>query len=272
MADDEVNSGRHPSRAVTAAVVVAVALGGSALGVALTRSDQATRSLATCSGSTPKLTVQGSGTAMVAPDLLTIVVNIDANAPSATMALGDDDLKVTGALAAFKSGGVAGKDIQTSGLSLQPQYSYPKGVPTVTGYQVTNSVTATLRKIGSAGAVIDAVVGSAGNAVQIQSLTFSSSNPGAVEDRARSQAVTQAVRHAKVMALAAGRSLGPVCSLTDQSTVPSVFGDNGALPSGLAEAAGTTSGSVPIVAGTQSETAQITLVYALEQARTTTKH
>ena len=31
------------------------------------------------------------------------------------------------------------------GATLQPQYAYPKGVPTLTGYQVTNTITTTLR-------------------------------------------------------------------------------------------------------------------------------
>jgi uncharacterized protein YggE len=262
---------RVMSRGVVAVAVVAMALGGSALGVALTRSTPTAQRVASCSGSTPKLTVQGTGTATVTPNLLTIVVNITSSAGSATMALDDDNLKVTGALAAFKSGGVKAKDIQTSGLSLQPNYAYPKGVPTVTGYQVTNNVTATLRNVGQAGAVIDAVVGSAGNAVQIQSLTFSSSNPGAVEGQARAAAVSQAVAHAKVMALAAGRSLGPVCSLTDQATSPSNLG--GTLPYPVADAVGgSTTAAVPIASGTQTETAQITLVYALRQAPSHSKH
>jgi hypothetical protein len=249
---------------MVAGVALAVALGGSALGLSLSRSDQTARRVASCNGSTPKLTVQGTGTATVTPNLLTIVVNVDATGASANMALDDDDVKVTGALAAFKSGGVKAKDIQTSGLSLQPQYAYPKGVPTITGYQVANSVTATLRDVSHAGTVIDAVVGAAGNAVQIQSLTFSSSNPSATQDRARQHAVTEAVGHAKVMALAAGRSLGPVCSLTDQQTAPTNFGTdalNGAVPT--AAGAGSV---VPIASGSQTETAQITLVYALEQA------
>ena len=42
-------------------------------------------------------------------------------------------------------------DIQTTGLTLQAQYAYPKGVPTLTGYQATNTVTATLRNPKTAG-------------------------------------------------------------------------------------------------------------------------
>jgi len=62
------------------------------------------------------------------------------------------------------------------------------------------------------------------------------------------------------MAAAAGRALGSVCSLTDETTtstpeVPETFNDS--------EATAAPSPSVPIEAGTQTESAQITLVYAL---------
>ena len=130
-----------------------------------------------------------------------------------------DNTQAAAVVTALRSGGAQAKDIQTSDLSLQPQFSYPKGIPTVTGYQVVNAITATLDDIARSGSVIDAVVGAAGNAAQIESLSFSTRNPGAVEAQARARATTQAVVHARALAHAAGRSLGPVCSLTDQTQV-----------------------------------------------------
>lgn len=252
-------------RFLAPAVVVAVVLGAVALGLTLTSPDAtaSTHPAVTCSSTTAKLTVQGMGQATVSPDLLTVVVDVDASGPSATEAMASDNVKVTGAVAAFEGGGVAGKDIQTSGLSLQPQYAYPKSGPIVTGYAVTNSVTATLRDVNKAGAVIDAVVGAAGNAVQINSISFSVAHPSSTEDLARSRAVTQAVSHAKAMATAAARALGPVCSLTDQT-------QSTALPSlnqrDFSEAVGSAAPvpAVPIETGSQTDSAQITLVYALE--------
>ena len=41
------------------------------------------------------------------------------------------------------------------------------------------------------------LVGEAGNAAQINSLSFSFSNPGRVQDQARARAVQQAVSHAR---------------------------------------------------------------------------
>jgi uncharacterized protein len=252
--------GRAGQRVVMGAVVL---LGGLVVGLVsgATTPAGAAHPAASCGPTVPKLTVQGTGQATGTPDLLTVVVQVDASGASATAALAADNTKAGAAVAALKFGGVEGKDIQTSGLSLQPQYAYPKGVPTVTGYQVTNTITATLRQISKSGAILDGVVGVAGNAVQIESVGFSLANPAAVEDLARSRAAVQAVLHAKALASTAGRSLGPVCSLTDQSPLFSPGPDN----AGLAfQASAGPAANVPIESGSEAQSAQVSLVYALE--------
>jgi uncharacterized protein YggE len=239
------------------AVVVALVLGGLALGIAAgTSGATATHPAVSCGPTTPKLTVHGTGQATATPDLLTVVVQVSITEPTAATALAADDAKAAAVVAAFQGGGAEAKDIQTAGLSLQPQYSYPRGIPAVTGYQVINAVTATLRDLAQSGAVIDAVVAAGGNAVQIESLAFSTLHPSAVEAQARARATTQAVAYARALARAAGRSLGPVCSLNDQSEVPP--SENTIAGSAFASAA-----AVPIEAGSQTQTAQVALVYAL---------
>ena len=126
---------------------------------------------------------------------------------------------------------------------------------------MTNTLTAELHDFATAGSVLDALTSAAGNATRIDSVTFSLRDPRKIEDTARTDAVHQAVSHARSMAQAAGERLGPVCSLTDQSSsdyAPSAFG---------AERA-SSAAAVPLQPGTQQESAQITLVYALEQPHT----
>jgi uncharacterized protein YggE len=255
------DGGRSGRTLLVVAVGLAVVVAGVALGLTLTRADTARSIQASCGSTAPKLSVVGTGTATVSPDLLTVVVAVDAAGPSAVAALATDNTEAAGALATFERGGVQAKDISTSGLSLQPRYAYPKGVPTVTGYEVDNTVTATLGDIAKSGAIIDAVVGSAGDALQIESIGFSSADPSTGQNRARARAAAQAVTHAHALARAAGRSLGPVCSMTDQSQVAEPGFDQ-ALPSaGSGNAA-----DVPISSGQQTQTAQVSLVYSLEPA------
>jgi uncharacterized protein len=240
-------------------VVAAVILAGVALGIAARNAGAAASPEAQCGTTSPELTVHGTGQATATPDLLTIVVQVTAAGPSAAQALATDNTQATAVVTALRSGGAQTKDLQTSDLSLQPQYAYPKGVPTVTGYQVVNAITATLHDSMRSGSVIDAVVAAGGNAAQIESLSFSTRDTAAVEAQARARATTQAVVHARALAQAAGRSLGPVCSLTDQSQV-SPGGDSKGLTFASAQAAAP---DVPLESGSQTQTAQVALVYAL---------
>jgi uncharacterized protein len=264
-APGSAGGGRRPSgRSLLAmAVVLAVVIAGVALGLTLTRSPSDRAKEAACGPTAPKLSVVGTGQATVSPDLLTVVVQVDARGPSAAAALATDNAEAAGALTTLEQGGVQAKDIATSGLSLQPQYAYPKGIPTVTGYDVDNTVTATLEDIAKAGAVIDAVVGSAGNALQIESIGFSSADPSLGQDRARARAASVSEAHAGALARAAGRSLGSVCTLTDQSQAQEPDDGQLALPSAAGHASAP---EVPISAGQQTQTAQVSLVYALEPA------
>ena len=254
---------RRPSgrSLLVVAVGLAVVTAGVALGLVVAGPDTGVSRQASCGPTAPKLSVVGTGQATVSPDLLTVVVQVDAGGPSAAAALATDNAEATGALTTFKNGGVQARDISTSGLTLAPQYAYPKGIPTVTGYEVDNTITDTLRDIAKSGGIIDAVVGSAGDALQIESIGFSSADPSIGQDHARARAAAQAEAHARALARAAGRSLGPVCALTDQSQV--IEPDfNAALPSaGAASAA-----EVPISSGQQTQTAQVSLVYSLEPA------
>ncbi|MDA8183623.1 MAG: SIMPL domain-containing protein [Acidimicrobiales bacterium] len=251
----------------------AVALGAVALAAGSTLaacSSQASAAAAppSCSAGSPKLTLQGNGLASAPPNLLTVVVEVDVTKPSASSALADDNAKTAALSAALVHGGVASKDIQTSGLSIQPQYNYPHGVQTLTGYSVSNTVTAKIHDLATAGSVVDSLGAAAGNAVRIDALSFSVQDPRSLQDQARADAVKQAVSHAQAMATAAGERLGPVCSITDDASVPNVvhapaYGYNGIAAGSLAAP----SASVPLSPGTEQQSASVTMVYSLVAPR-----
>jgi len=264
MGEDDVVAARHskmPKGVLVVTVVGALAVASAGLGVALTQAGASPPHAPSlgCGSGSPRLTVQGTGQAGGTPDLLTAVFTFSATAGSSASALSEDNAKVSQALAALQGNGVAARDVQTTGLTLQPQYAYPHGAPTLTGYQVANTVTATLRHADTAGAAVDAVVAASGDAAQIDSLSFSFANGASVEDAARSDAVHQAKSHAEAMAAAAGRSLGALCSLTDDTQPVAPDGGFGSMRTALPAGAD----AVPLQPGTQLETDQVTLVYAV---------
>jgi uncharacterized protein YggE len=210
-----------------------------------------------CGGSSSRLTVQGTGLATGTPNLLTLTVGIDVTDPTAAGALADDNNKATAVIDALALGGLAAKDVQTSGLSVNP---HDNGNGVITGYEVTNTLTAMIRNLKTAGSLIDDVAGAGGNATQINSLNFSVADTRGLEDRARTDAVHQAVAHARSMAEAAGERLGPVCSLSDQSQTENF---NEPFAAGLPSSDNSAATAVPLEAGSQQETAQVSMVYAL---------
>jgi uncharacterized protein len=262
---EERDTARRRDRTVTGAVavvVVAVLLGGVGLGLGRTGATSASATPSTapptsCASSAPHLTVQGTGQGAGTPDVLTAVFGFTTTAGSSASALSQNNGEVAQALQALTAGGVAKRDLQTTALDLAAHYASPHGVPTLTGYQASETVTATLRQLPTDGTTIDDVVNATGDAAQITSLSFSFGDPSSVQDEARTAAVHQAVSHAQAMAAAAGRKLGLVCSLTDDTQPASPYLNAAALPSGGAAP------SVPLEPGTQVESDQVTMVYAL---------
>ncbi|MGH9028346.1 MAG: SIMPL domain-containing protein [Acidimicrobiales bacterium] len=250
--------------AAVTGVLLALATAGTALAFAApggsggaTAGDPGAADAAACTASAPKLTVQGTGMAEATPTMLTVSVGINVTAPSAQASLTADDSKASAVTTALEQGGVLQKDVQTSNLSIQPSVN-SHGV--ITGYQVSNTLTANLRNFANAGSVIDALANAAGNSIQINSLTFSVADPRSLEDQARNQAVSQAVSHARSMAQAAGERLGPVCSLSDVATQ---YPQNQTFAPSLGDQAAAGS-AVPLSPGTQQQSAQVSIVYALE--------
>ena len=265
MDDEEQATTRRGSR-ISARVVLAVTLGalllgGAGLGLALTDAGASTPSpvAAGCGSSGPHLTVQGTGQSSGTPDVLTAVFSFSTAAGSSAAALAQNNSKVGQAITALTGAGAARRDLQTTALNLAPQYAYPHGVPTLTGYQASETLSATLRTISTAGSAVDAVVNATGDAAQIQSLTFAFSDPNQVQDAARADAVAQARSHAETMAASAGKRLGALCSLTDDTQPPSQLHDQGLDAAGAA----TNAAGVPLEPGTQLQSDQVTLVYAL---------
>lgn len=201
------------------------------------------------------ITTRGVGTVTTTPDTVTLVVGVQTRGPSARAALDDNSGKATALINIFKSRGVAAADLQTSQLSVNPTYEPASG--RITGYEVTNQVTATLHDVNAAGGLIDAAGEAAGDAVRIQQLSFSSVDGSASRARARADAVRQAQAHARQLADAAGIRLGRMYSMTEVPVTP---------PGPLGrEAAPTPVAPVPVEPGSQQLTVMVELVYAIDQ-------
>jgi uncharacterized protein YggE len=132
--------------------------------------------------------------------------------------MAENTVRMNAVVAAVKKAGIADRDIQTTGLNLQPQYRYADNQPPVlTGYQVTNTVSLRLRKLGEAGRLLDTLVGVGAN--QIGGPNFSVDAADEALDEARVAAVQTARTRAQLYAQAAGLRIKRIVSISESGAI-----------------------------------------------------
>jgi uncharacterized protein YggE len=162
-----------------------------------------------------RLDISASADIKAAPDIAVISSGVVTIAKTADQAMKDNSLKMNAVFAAVKKSGLADKDIQTSGLSLNPQYNYPQNAaPTITNYQATNTVTIKIRDMKNIGPVMDALIAQGAN--QLNGPNFSVDNPDILMDMARKEAVKKAVDRANLYAAAANMKVKRIIIMSEQ--------------------------------------------------------
>lgn len=197
------------------------------------------------------ITVVGTGKVRGTPDVADLVIGVSGRGATATDVLariGDRAQKVIDTL---HDAGVSDDDIQTANLSVQP-VTNDQG--DVTGYEATNTVTARIRDLGKAGAVVDAAAAKAGDDTRVQGITFSIDDDSALLAAARTKATKRARAQAEQLASGAGVEVGEVRSITETTTaVPLTYAADAAE-----KAAGT-----PVMPGSETLTVQAEVVFTI---------
>jgi len=228
--------------ALAAAIIAVAALAGAG------RTDEA-GGAPLAAGAARTITVSGNGAATAVPDRAAFSFGVTSQGKTASQALAANSAEMRKVIAALKGAGVAAADIQTAAVSLSPRYS--QDGETILGYTASNSVSATVRGLERAGAIIDAAVDAGAN--QVFGPSFTRSDESALYRRALRAAVADARAKALVLAAAGRVRLGPVRSLVEGSAGPIPVSDR---PAKAAEA-------TPIEPGTQTIQAAVTVEFAL---------
>ncbi|EJC67382.1 hypothetical protein Rleg5DRAFT_3119 [Rhizobium leguminosarum bv. viciae WSM1455] len=212
----------------------------------------------------PVISVTGDGESSVAPDMAIVNLAVVKQAKTAREALDENNKAMNEVLAALKSGGIAERDLQTSGFSIQPQYNYPQPVdgqqqqPQLIGYQTINSVTVRLRDLAKLGAVIDQSVTLGIN--QGGEIQFTNDKPDAAIEEARKAAVADAVKRAKTLSEAAGVKLGRILEINEN--VPRAMPQPVYRATMMKEAS---DAAVPVQGGENNYNVSVTVTFAIEQ-------
>jgi uncharacterized protein YggE len=227
--------------AVASLALVVAALGGVARPEAAQSADEATPA---------GLTVTGLGSVRTVPDRASFSFGVETQAATARAALTQNAAEAKKLLDALRAAGIAAADLQTSQVSLNPRTD-ERGTGIV-GYSAITTVTATLRDLSRAGAVVDAAVDAGANTVSGPSLTRGDTD--AQYRQALRLAYADASTKAEALAAAAGKTLGAVTAIVESSS--------GSVPYAVAKDAAAST-AVEIAPGTQSVDAVVTVTFAV---------
>jgi len=204
------------------------------------------------------ISVSGSGTATLTPDIAYINIGVHTEGTNAAEAVSSNNTDSQKVIDALKSLGVAAKDIQTTNFSIYPQQQYDsQGKPTgEIKYMVDNSVYVTVRNLNNIGEILDGAVKAGANS--INGVQFDVADRTQALSDARKAAMDNAKAQAQELAQAAGVTLGSVQSISISSGQPPIpFSQVKAAPQ--AEAS-----SVPVSPGQLTITVQVNVVYQIQ--------
>lgn len=187
------------------------------------------------------ITVVGEGKVSQEPDIAVINIGASARAETASAAKAEVDADIAAIIAVLQDMDIAEKDIQTSHYSImyeREQYPPMPELPaaeTPAGYFVTNMLQVTVRNIGAAEAVLDAVVQAGAN--QVNGISYSVADQTSWQSVSRELAMADARRRAQELAELSEVELGEVQSVSEiigGMATPFWVGESGLTGSGIA--------------------------------------
>lgn len=158
--------------------------------------------------------LSAAGETAVAPDMATITLGVQSEGPTAAQALSANGVAMNKVVAALRKAGVAERDIQTSNLSVNPQYVYEENKPPrLNGYQASNQVTIQTRDLAKLGQTVDAAA--AAGADTVGGISFGLQDPKKAENEARVKAVEALKAKSELYARATGYKVVRLVSLNE---------------------------------------------------------
>jgi len=209
-----------------------------------------------------QLSLSGHGEVKATPDMAIVELGTLSQAATAKAALEANTAKMTSLIGMLKMAGIEDKDIQTSNFSVNPRYessSNSNGNPKIAGYDVSNSVSVIVHKLGDLGAILDKAVSAGSN--QINGITLTVADPQAAMDEARKSAVKDALRKATLLTDAAGVKLGPLENMSESGNqVPMPMARGRVMMDMAAKAAA----PVPVAEGQVAISADVNMVWEMQ--------
>ena len=204
--------------------------------------------------------VSGKGEVFGDPDLLTANFAVETTGATVDDAMGRAGTAATRMRDALVRAGLARTDLQTSNASIS---STRKDDGKITGYTVSQALTAKIRDLPRAGTLMSTTIAAGGDAARLNGVAFTIENDTALLAEARKKAFADARSKAELYAGEAGRPLGRVVKVTETTA-----GDGGWGGGDRMLAADS---SMVVEPGRLRLTVTVTVEWALQPLRTATR-
>jgi uncharacterized protein YggE len=204
------------------------------------------------------ITVQGSSSVTAAPTIAYVSIGVTTFNKNAAAAQSENAVKMDRVYKTLASLGIKKDKIKTVNYNISPRYDYKNNVATLTGYNVINSIRATVTDLKKVSDVLDMTVKEGVN--QSNSISFGVTDEE--RDRLYLQALSQAVVNAKekanTIAAAAGIAISKPANIIEGSSANFVPSNDRAMDMAkmASEAAPT-----PISEGEMTIEANVTVIY-----------
>ena len=166
----------------------------------------------------PTIFADGQGKVNYTPNLAEIAFSVVSEGLTPKQVQDANTAKMNNAIKFIKARGVADKDVQTSGYSLNPKYFYPNekgGAPFISGYTLTQTITVKVRDLGKVGEIISGVVEQGVNQTGGLNFTVDDEELEKLKQEARLKAYNAAKEKAQSMAKAAGVKLVRITNFSE---------------------------------------------------------
>jgi len=161
-----------------------------------------------------RLDINAVGEVTRVPDLAIISAGVITRSTTASGAIQQAAARMARVREALRQAGIADRDIQTSNISLSPQYVYVKDQPPrLSGYSASNQLSVRFRDIANTGKILDALVAEGANQISGPNLTID--KPESALDEARVKAIAAARARADLYARSLGMRVTRVVSVSE---------------------------------------------------------
>ncbi len=166
-----------------------------------------------------RLDISATGEVTRAPDVAAISAGVVTRAQTATGAIQQAADRMQRVRAALRRAGLQDRDIQTSNISLNPEYRYDNNqAPQLLGYTASNQLMIRFRDIRNAGKILDALVSEGANQINGPNLVVD--NPESALDEARAKAIAAGKARAELYARSLGLHVVRIVSVSESSGYP----------------------------------------------------